>query len=258
MRVPRKSQDQLSLFQSSKQDTHVCGADHGAVCSVCGRIPDQNAALAHMAEMKKGFAGTIPPMSIGGEQDWRKLVHWPSEHRMTRRYLQLWAWEFRPLSYILLRPALQPKQGLDAPARSSRRAVVATALRGTLSTRNGLSEAVDTAVKCSKLYEPQNVYGDDLVTTKCDIYYSSGKPGVVMVESDVFLPNALALRYVTEAAIRSDFLEKPLADETWDYTCEHPDHPCVRQPGPPSLVSTILEPLRAQAPVKRQVDFDDM
>jgi len=73
-------------------------------------------------------------------------------------------------------------------------------------------------------------------------------------ESEV--PNAYCLRYVTAAALTDTFLSSPLLNPAWDYTCEHPSAPCVRQPGPPQLVVNIISPVQAEPPRKRALSFD--
>jgi|SRR5271166_764892 len=168
---------------------------------------------------------------------WQDLVHWPDDEGQTRRKLQLWAWKFNAKSYVLLKP----KQG-------TRIAVVAETLDGT---------ATDVS-RNVRAKEPDQ-FGDDVVTTRVRIHWYQPDTHCIMMETVQAMPNALALRYVTEAALLPEYLELPLPDNTWDYTCEHPDHPGVRQPGPPCLVHQITNPVSAAMPKKAPaLDFDDL
>lgn len=188
--------------------------------------------------------------------NWRKLVHWPDDERLTRRHLQLWSWTLPPNAYVLLRPGLGPD------GKSLRCPVVAETMQGTI-LRNTCPRSIDTAAKAAQHPDPANIYGDDVLLTRMRVHWWSLSPqdaaegapeGSVFGEHRVEecdVHNAHCLRYVTEAALANVFLWTPLPDSMWDYTCEHPDAPCVRQPGPPQLVANITEPIKGEAPRKR-------
>lgn len=189
-------------------------------------------------------------------KSWRDFVYHPSEEWMQRRYLQIWAWDFNPRSHVLLRPAL------DATGHSTRRAVVAETLQGTTHVRKGLPVDYDTAAKCkTSRGEPHLIFGDDIVTTTMLVHWwdFTSTPGhdTGMRRSELCdVPNAFALRYVTETALVDMFLVRTLEGSIWDYTTEHPDFPCVRQKGPPCLFADLGVPITGEPTVARQHDFD--
>jgi hypothetical protein len=168
--------------------------------------------------------------------DWRALLWWPAdEGLLVRRRIQLWCWMLNADSYVLLKPAVQG-------GRSTRRAVLAST--GLLGTRPNVE----------RLVRPQEPYqfGDDVPKTVCSIAWAEG-PNLVMAR-DQLIPNGLALRYCRFPDRRAvhRFLAEPLPDSIWDYTCEHPDHPGVRQPYVPCLFSDLPKP----KPARQQPRFD--
>lgn len=188
-----------------------------------------------------------------GREGWRGLVAWPDDERLTRRHIQAWAWQLNAASYVLLRPALGPD------GKSTRVAVVAETLKGTAPRIPPCPRDMDTAEEAKAHPDPVNVYGDDLLTTRMRVHWferdENGNVGSNSHVEEADVPNALALRYVTGAALFKWFLAKPITDEMWDYTREHPDAPFVCQPGPPRLVADITTPLKAEPPRKRTIVF---
>lgn len=162
---------------------------------------------------------------------WRDLAWYPAdENRLARRHLQLWQWQLAPLAYVLLKPALTPA------GTSTRRAIVAETLKGTEPVQRSQYIRDDDPMQ----------FGDEVPVTTMRVWWVDHAGGFASCYSEV--PNALVLRYVSLGYTPSPraFLALPLSDETWDYTCEHPDHPGVRQPGPPCLFKDMPVPEKHQ------------